>query len=76
MLNHALRKPDAWTSPGLLKALGNTLTVGGIAAILTVGAALFLVYGVRLAGRGLPRLVLPLTLLAMPRRGRCWRWGF
>ncbi|QCP85218.1 iron ABC transporter permease [Cereibacter sphaeroides] len=69
MLNHALRKPDAWTSPGLLKALGNTLTVGGSAAILTVGAALFLVYGVRLAGRGLPRLVLPLTLLGYAAPG-------
>lgn len=34
-----------------------------------MGAALFLVYGVRLAGRGLPRLVLPLTLLGYAAPG-------
>ncbi|AXQ93511.1 iron ABC transporter permease [Cereibacter azotoformans] len=69
MLNHALRKPDAWTSPGLTRALANTLTVGGVAAVLTVGGAVFLVYGVRLARRGLPRLVLPLTLLGYAAPG-------
>ncbi|MGP3696157.1 ABC transporter permease [Rhodobacter sp. NSM] len=69
MLNHALRKPDAWTSPGLTRALGNTLAVGGTAAVLTVSGAVFLVYGVRLARRGLPRLVLPLTLLGYAAPG-------
>ncbi|WP_420022693.1 ABC transporter permease [Cereibacter azotoformans] len=69
MLNHALRKPDAWTSPGLTRALANTLTVGGVAAVLTVGGAVFLVYGVRLARRGVPRLVLPLTLLGYAAPG-------
>lgn len=61
MLGHALKKPDAWVSKGLLQALGNTIVVGGIAALLTVAGALFLVYGVRLARRGFPRLVLPVT---------------
>jgi iron(III) transport system permease protein len=61
MLGHALQKPDAWVSKGLLQALGNTVVVGGAASALTVTGALFLVYGVRMAQRGVPRLVLPLT---------------
>jgi iron(III) transport system permease protein len=61
MLSHALKNPGAWVSKGLLQALGNTIVVGGVAAVLTVAGALFLVYGVRMARRGFPRLVLPLT---------------
>ncbi|QCO57940.1 iron ABC transporter permease (plasmid) [Pseudorhodobacter turbinis] len=61
MLGHAVKHPEAWVSKGLVQALANTIFVGGAAAALTVGAAIFLVYGVRLAGRGLPRMVLPLT---------------
>jgi len=68
MLGHALAKPQMWLAPGLLQAALNTVIVGGIAAMLTVSAALFLVYGVRMAGRSLARAVLPLTTLgyAMP----------
>ncbi|MGB8814960.1 MAG: iron ABC transporter permease, partial [Paracoccaceae bacterium] len=69
MLWHGLRNPAAWISPGLAQALGNTLVVGGIAAALTVGGALFLVYGVRLAGRGLPRLLLPVTTIGYAAPG-------
>ncbi|NUB43664.1 iron ABC transporter permease [Fertoebacter nigrum] len=81
MLVHGLRNLDAWVSPGLLRALVNTLVVGGAAAVLTVGAALFLVYGVRLAGRGqagrgLPRLVLPLTTLGYAAPGAVLALGF
>lgn len=61
MLSHALHNPQAWVSPGLLKALWHTVVVSGAAALLTVSGALFLVYGVRMAHRSLPRLVLPLT---------------
>ena len=68
MLGHALAKPQMWLAPGLLDATLNTVVVGGIAAGLTVTAALFLVYGVRMAGRSLARTVLPVTTLgyAMP----------
>lgn len=69
MLGHALKNPQAWVSPGLLKALGNTLVVGGTAAVITVGAALFLVYGVRMTHRSLPRLVLPLTAVGYAAPG-------
>ena len=45
------------------------MAVGGTAAVVTVGAALFLVYGVRLAGRRLARIVLPLTTLGYAAPG-------
>ncbi|WGV17988.1 ABC transporter permease [Fuscovulum ytuae] len=69
MLDHSLDNPDVWVAPGLFKALGNTLLVGGLAAVLTVGAALFLVYAVRMAGRGVARVVLPLTTLGYAAPG-------
>lgn len=69
MLWHATRAPDQWLAPGLLKALANTLTVAGLASLATVAAAVFLVYGIRLAGRGAARLVLPLTTLGYATPG-------
>lgn len=69
MLGHALKRPDVWVAPGLLPALGNTVLVGGIAAALTVLAALFLVYGTRMIGRDLARMVLPATLLGYAAPG-------
>lgn len=69
MLVHAFASPSVWLAPGLAAALGNTLLVGGIAAVLTVGAAVFLVYGVRMAGRGVARVVLPLTTLGYAAPG-------
>ena len=69
MMGHAIAKPQVWLAPGLAAAALNTAVVGGIAAILTVSAALFLVYGVRLAGRRLARLVLPVTTLGYAAPG-------
>lgn len=69
MMGHAIAKPQVWLAPGLGAAALNTAVVGGIAAILTVSAALFLVYGVRLAGRRLARLVLPVTTLGYAAPG-------
>jgi iron(III) transport system permease protein len=65
----ALRNPEAWVSPGLGRAMVNTLVAGGAAAGLTVAAALFLAYGVRLSGRALPRLVLPVTTIGYAAPG-------
>ncbi|MGO4853366.1 ABC transporter permease [Phaeovulum sp. W22_SRMD_FR3] len=67
--HHAWLHPEAWFGPGLGRALGHTLATGGIAAVLTVTAALFMVYGVRLTGRKLPRLLLPLTTLGYAAPG-------
>lgn len=66
---HALRNSDYWLDPDLLRALTNTLFVGGAAALLTVAAALFMVYGVRLSNRGLPRALLPATTLGYAAPG-------
>lgn len=69
MAVHALSKPEVWLAPGLAAAALNTVIVGGIAAFITVGAALFLVYGIRMAGRGVARLVLPVTTLGYAAPG-------
>ncbi|MFZ1468907.1 MAG: iron ABC transporter permease [Paracoccaceae bacterium] len=69
MLSLTLQAPGQWLAPGLLDALVNTLVVAGLAALATVAAAVFLVYGVRLAGRGAARMVLPLTTLGYATPG-------
>jgi iron(III) transport system permease protein len=69
MLGHAVTRPEVWVAPGLLPALGNTVLVGSAAASLTVLAALFLVYGTRMIGRDLARMVLPVTGLGYAAPG-------
>ncbi len=69
MSGHAIRRPEVWTAPGLLPAFGNTVFVAGIAAILTVLAATYLVYGTRLMGRTVARIALPLTTLGYAAPG-------
>ncbi|GAA6207055.1 iron ABC transporter permease [Cognatishimia sp. WU-CL00825] len=69
IMSHALDNPESWVDPGLARALTNTITVGGIAAVLTVLAGVFLVYGVRLSGRSLPRLLLPVTTIGYAAPG-------
>ena len=69
MAAHALRRPEAWIAPGLSVALGNTVLVGGVSAMLTVGAALLLVYGLRQGGRGFARLLLSVTALGYAAPG-------
>ena len=69
ILSHALDNAERWADPALLRALFNTLTVGGAAAALTVLAGVFMVYGVRLSGRRLPRLLLPLTTIGYAAPG-------
>jgi iron(III) transport system permease protein len=69
ILSHALQNAERWADPGLLQSLMNTLMVGGIAAFVTVLAGVFMVYGVRLSGRPLPRLLLPLTTIGYAAPG-------
>ncbi|WP_299837599.1 iron ABC transporter permease [uncultured Jannaschia sp.] len=66
---HAIVAADGWLAPGLARAIVNTLTVAGAAALLTVGLALFMTYGVRMAGRTLPRLLLPITTVGYAAPG-------
>ncbi|PPB79803.1 iron(III) transport system permease protein [Albidovulum inexpectatum] len=67
--SHAMDRPEIWFSRGLGRALWNTISVGGLAAFLTVAAAVFMVYGVRLTGRRLPRLLLPVTTIGYAAPG-------
>ena len=69
ILWHALQNPAHWVNPGLLRALMHTLVVGGSAAILTVSAALFMVYGVRMSRRTMPRRLLPATTIGYAAPG-------
>ncbi|KMK68616.1 ABC-type Fe3+ transport system, permease component [Puniceibacterium sp. IMCC21224] len=69
ILSHALDNAVLWRDPALLRATLNTLRVAGIAALVTVAAGVFLVYGVRLSGRALPRLLLPVTTIGYAAPG-------
>jgi iron(III) transport system permease protein len=61
--------PESWLAPGLFDALLNTLIVGGLAALATVGAAIFLVYAVRMKGSRVAQWLLPLTLIGYAAPG-------
>lgn len=51
---HTLDRLDAYADPAFLRAAGHTILLSGAAAALTIGAAVFLVYGARAAqGRSL-----------------------
>ncbi|SIN83337.1 ABC transporter permease [Vannielia litorea] len=69
MLEHGLGPRADWLDPRLLDSLANSLVVGGIAAVVTVTAGLFMVYGVRLSGHALPRQLLPVTTLGYAAPG-------
>ncbi len=69
ILSHALKNAGGWVDPRLIEALVNTLFVAGSAAIVTVLAAVFMVYGVRLTGRRLPALLVPLTTIGYAAPG-------
>ena len=58
-----------WVAPGLLRALAHTLVVGGAAAILTVLGGVVMVYGVRLSGKNLPRILMPVTAIGYAAPG-------
>lgn len=66
---HAARNSRGWLDEGLTSAFANTLLAGGAAAVICVAAGLFMVYGVRLTGRTLPRRLLPVTTLGYAAPG-------
>lgn len=66
---HALEQPGRWGDADLGRALFHTLATGAIAAVVTVSAALFMVYAVRQTGRALPRVLLPVTTVGYAAPG-------
>jgi iron(III) transport system permease protein len=69
ILSHALDNAENWVQPALWKAGWHSLSVGVIAALVTVLAGVFLVYGVRLSGKRLPQLLLPVTTIGYAAPG-------
>lgn len=69
ILSYALAYPEGWVSPGLGKAAWHTVSLGAMAALLTVAMALIMVYGTRLSGRALPRLLQPVTTVGYAAPG-------
>ncbi|WP_373353269.1 ABC transporter permease [Pseudoroseicyclus sp. CXY001] len=68
LLSHAIG-PQAWAAPGLFLALWHSLATGGLAALITVAAGLYIVYAARLSGRRLPVLLLPVTTIGYAAPG-------
>lgn len=66
---NAMKKPDHWVSPGLISALKNTLITGGVAALLCVGLALLMVYGLRLTKSRLSPFVMTATAIGYAAPG-------
>lgn len=69
LFGHALTRPELWLGDDLARAFFNTVTVAGSAAVLTVLAALLLVYGARLSASSLPRRLIPLTSIGYAAPG-------
>lgn len=65
----AVDRGEAFLRPEMISAVANTVGVAGTAALVTVAAALFLVYGARLGGGDLPRRLLPVTALGYAAPG-------
>ncbi|MDA1155727.1 MAG: iron ABC transporter permease [Proteobacteria bacterium] len=68
IMSHALNA-DMWLAPGLRRAVLHTVTVGGIAAVLTVVGGVFMVYGVRMSRHRLPALLMPVTAIGYAAPG-------
>ncbi|OZA08142.1 MAG: iron ABC transporter permease [Rhodobacterales bacterium 17-64-5] len=69
MLALTAEAPRGWLAPGLLRALWNTVVVGGLAAVATVGGALFLVYAVRLSRSRAVPWIAPVMLIGYAAPG-------
>ena len=72
---HAIPNRDLWLSSDLYSALLNTLFAGGAAAVISVGAATLMVYGIRLAANGVATFILPFTSLGYAAPGSGARVG-
>lgn len=67
--SYAVSYPQGWLGPGLMRAAYHTLSLGAVAATLTVVLAMVMVYGTRLSGARLPRLLMPVTTIGYAAPG-------
>lgn len=68
LLTHAFDASE-WLAPGLARAMLHSVATGGLAALLCVLGGLFMVYGVRLSGKRLPVLLMPVTAIGYAAPG-------
>ena len=68
LASHAVDATE-WAAADLHMAITRTVIVAGLAAILTVLGGVFMVYGVRLSGRRLPALLMPVTAIGYAAPG-------
>ena len=69
MLGHALHKLEVWSDPQLWDAIWTTIWSASLAALITVSAALVLVYAVVLRASPLVRRITPITSLGYTAPG-------
>lgn len=69
MADHAFHKLEVWSDPILVKAITTTLLVSGSAAIITVAAAIALVYATVFQSRRFLRRILPITTIGYAAPG-------
>ena len=62
LLSHSF-DASQWLAPGLARAMWHSVATGAVAALLSVVGGLFMVYGVRLSGKRLPVLLMPVTAI-------------
>ncbi len=65
----SLSSPSVWVKPGLFDAALNTFFVAGIAATVTVAAAVVLVFGLRMGQAATLRALMPITALGYAAPG-------
>jgi len=69
LANQGIAHFGAWADAALWRAALHTVVLGAVTASITLGAALVLVYGVRLSSRRLPRLLLPVATIGYAAPG-------
>ncbi len=69
LLDHAIDHLELWADPDLWKATLRTITLAGIAAILTVAAGVLLVFSVRLMRNSFMKRLLPVTTIGYAAPG-------
>lgn len=69
LAHHAFDKMDVWHDAGLWKALGNTISVAAITALVATFAAILILYAARLSTAGKARVVVPVLGLGYAAPG-------
>lgn len=69
LAQHVLAHAEVWARPALWQAAGRSLLLASSAAVVTISAAVLLVYGARLSGSPRVRALVPLTTIGYAAPG-------